>query len=1022
MGTDTRAIELKLILSSQGDLKLVEGEKSIRALVEISDKAALGFSRMNLQLQRLIEGFERFAQTTGTRAGGGGGENSIFGQAFGGSFLGTLTGNLLPSLIRQLNNARRAAVDFFEDSFKSVVRATEQYERFQISLEGVLRSQEAAQRVSRLAFQAGAQSPFGIGDLENASKQLIKVPQLRGQFFGPEQEVEDRLKKLFDLTTRLASIDPERGIPGAVQAIRFALQGQFRLLTRQYSISIGELVEASGKSAQELKANSNALLEALRTVTERLVTDDTLKRLQDQVSTRISNINEYLKTVIPRTVGGKGFYDTVKKLLGFVDEELLAFVSPGGSFDTKFAQRFSDSFSKIVVGAARSIAAILGTTLNISATKNPFEGIAEALAGFAERVAKIVDSIATFLESGSGKSLISAVAKLFLGIGRALVTAVDSLINLLGRIEHGIEVAKGFLPGGHDAVGEVIMTDSEGRKFSSAGSGFRGRSAIGGSTLGGALSQFETSIGGIFPGGNGGLGAFGGTRGDPTTEFINHVVAGFRNIAQPMAQAGELIREEFEKSLLTPLQAADKKFGELNLTAGIALQDIASLSKDTLDKFNLLIQTGLLGEDPQKIQAIADRLDAALKKATESVTDSENVQKLQQAIPLLNQLFSLDPKNTREWQELADGIQRLFEEIGKFSEGNIGAKLIRQLVPQAIGSGVGDLRTQVEGFTAFGGGDRSQLAQNREMLRLIKEQEGALGRNLGILRNINLSEADRQELEETIATLLGIQADQLEKQNNVIRFRKSLADAEDRFQRELAGVTTGGVAGQEQRQGIVSGRIHDVQLQMDLLNLEFEAGVISVADYNGKLNALEDILKGLTRQNDDFTRSISEQTRQMEIQHRLQDTFAGSIVQALNLNTTDPRTGEPRIRSFSEIASQEGNQFGVQFVQGVQKGLGDSLYNLFKGNFDSIGEAWQSFLDSMLRAFADMLSQMLVRGLFSQVFGGLFGGLTGGGGGFGGGGGLGGGAGGILSAVTGGVGSSSVPSVVPSSIPSFAPT
>ena len=1111
---ETRAIELKLILTSQGDLKLVEAEKSIRALVTLSEHASTGFSRMNLQLQRLVEGFERFASVTGTRGGGnpadGGG--GIFGRVFGGSFLGTLTGNLLPKLLNQLERAKDATVGFFTDSFKSVVQTAEAYQKYQLALEGVLRSQEAVNRVSRIAFDVGSKAPIGgIGDFERASQTFAKSPA-QSLFFGDNKDVERNLRSLFETTARLASTDPDRGIPGAVQAIRLALQGQFRQLQRTYQIGLNDLVQESGKSAKELKRSSEDIIAAIDSITKRLTSDDQLRRLGRTVGESVSDIREYIENIIPRTIGGKGFLNVVQGLFVEVEQSLLDFVKPGGSFETKFAQGFSDSFSRIVLAiaeiAGNSIKIILGIVGGPGGSSNPFEAIAQQIEKFANKVADFTEGFAKFTSTEAGKELLTDIfdtiitkikgfiealvgfieflPKLAPLVGvvvtavstavKALASLVDFLFSKINQFltflfdlpifgsddklkalrQEEVQRQTGTRLAGHlgaargiqgsrpqfeldnsllppteiesladalnDAGGDpALLLKGVQSRFGLSPVGVRAfAQSIQDAELASKLEEIAKSIEGIGKQSGDAQGpvekflkavdAYRGTLGrepeDPakaSRQRTDFTISGFLSRTREFVSQGSNLREELEKSLLTPLELATDRIDDID---AVTTRLLKNLSDDLAREENHLFVELLFGDDPDAAVAQLNKLYTAWERTVKLVGDSDSIQKLGSAHTALKELLAVDPQEVSRFESALQAVEEAFRTVSgldtAFGTKALGEGLLRAGASSAIQTGLAEARRNTEGFTAFGGGAGAQIAQNREVLRLLEEQGGSAGKLLDRLRSIADKTGERRRLEEIIAELLGIQVNQLDKQNAVLNFRKGLGDAQDAFQERLSAVTTGGIAGQNERQGILGGRIAEVQSQMAELNEEFQSGAINADEFKGKTEALTDVLKGLTRQNNELTRSIAEQNKQREIQNILQNTFGGQLAQSLNLTGTDPLTGEPIIKTASDVAREEGTQFGIQFVQGVQSGLGDSLFKLFKGEFDSIGDVWNSLMDSMLRAFADMIAQMLVRSLFSNVLGGLFGGLTGGGGG----GGIlgGGGGGGILSAVTGGGG------------------
>jgi len=461
---DTKSVELKLVLSSTGDTKLTATQREIRLVIEAAEKGTQSMSALSLAMQKNFSNLEltltKLTSSLGlsfqrsleqAKLGFKGTEESMVGAVTQGNLLATVFTRLADHTIGKVRQGFNEAKHIFaqvtgelEDQVKQIVRTSEAYERFQISIENAVRSQERASLISNLAFKAGARSPFGVADFERGTSQLLRVPAIRAQLFGDEESTTKRLNAIYDTVTRLASLDPERGVPGAVFAFRLALQGQFRALTRQYNISVGEVVEATGRSAKELKANGALLAEGLGTVLKDRVTDQAISRLASLPSAKISNLKEYIETIIPRTIGQAGFRDSVQDVLGALDEAFLNFVEPGGPFEKRFAPKLSDALTRILGAVVKGGSAALGVALDFSPGEDPLSAFFLALEKFAEKAAKTAETIANTLSTERGQKLLTSFFDtVFNTIERfvnALFTLAEQIPNLLPFFGQALQV------------------------------------------------------------------------------------------------------------------------------------------------------------------------------------------------------------------------------------------------------------------------------------------------------------------------------------------------------------------------------------------------------------------------------------------------------------------------------------------------------------------------------------------------------------------------------------------------------
>lgn len=974
------------------------------------------------------------------------------------------------------------------DLAKSTIHATEKYEKFRITLEGVLKSQAEVNRVAKLAFEAGSKSPFGIGDIEQATRTFIKSPGLQSQFFGPD--VESQLKKLYDTTIKLASTNPEQGIPGAVQAIRLAVQGQFRLLQRTYQISLADLVAASGKSKEDLKRDAGAIVEAIGTVTQRLTSENTLQRLAQTVEQRTSNIKEYFEEIIPRTIGSKGFVNQLQQIFGIVDEQLLEFVRPGASFETKFAQRFSDSFGTIVKSIARVAFSVLGETLDASGSKNPFDALADRLATFAETVAGISEKLAAFFESDAGRSAIKGLANLFFAVGELIFEAVkqisSGILGLLAHFGSDLDELLRHFPGsiGAGAEGrisgralvaagrgqsplhgrlvgyeefqaalselqgsEVIGQPSKGGDFlkrvaaNNVGTGplstpedFIKRVGIVGTQLGGSVSLSPDEIAGIKSAfssgtisneidktgkavddlrhsfeaflnttGNQGVNAIFG--GGPSANARN-TVAGFGANIRELVTQGDNIREEMEKSVLTPLQLVNKKLNDVEAETSAALARNAAQQKKGLQ--GLIIDFFGKGFDASAYVSNFATITKAYATATAELTSSDALRKLDTVHIAIKELLSVNPEDASRFERTLGSVGDAFKRIGTL---DFGFGPTRGVKPEEIKALVG-LGVTLQTFESsrakkitglFGGSPETEIQG-------LKAEQVALAASVSSVERlkdfIGRDTVEGLVFQELLTDALKRQTLELNAQITAKEFALTLANKEKDLQFAL---------GREQDPGrkydLIKNAIGEVEAAIASLNAELasdkrldiifgntEGGASAVDE--GRLNALKAKLKGLfdDLRNNDPLEGFNSQLRGFRHNVSAQslfDSLPGVNKEALTAQFGDlglaaaigfldkfqllvGEEGKLRIKTFGELFVEGIVQLAEKVADALQTAVGDTLYDIFTGNFKDIEDVWNKFLQSLLHAFTDFIAQLLIKAAFKEVFGSVLGLASGG--------------------------------------------
>ena len=92
-----------------------------------------------------------------------------------------------------------------------------------------------------------------------------------------------------------------------------------------------------------------------------------------------------------------------------------------------------------------------------------------------------------------------------------------------------------------------------------------------------------------------------------------------------------------------------------------------------------------------------------------------------------------------------------------------------------------------------------------------------------------------------------------------------------------------------------------------------------------------------------------------------------NIAEAMNLIDTDD--GVKRLKNIGEVYAEAFTDGVLSIINAFQSTLSDTFYSLFTGDFEGIKEAFNNFFQSILRAMADFVAQMIAQWLVLKALG-----------------------------------------------------
>lgn len=237
---------------------------------------------------------------------------------------------------------------------KEFVSVNEKFSVVQINLGSALRSFTAARDIVRELGRITASSPLPFEQLGHIAQSLAAQPQTSSRLLQQANsgKIGDRngfMQNTIKTIESMAVFRPDQGAEGAIFAIREALGGQLRSLTRRFDISSRLLSTVSRKSTKELTDDPDLMLGALNKVFTGIIDPAAVAAQARQPKILMQNIKEQAMQLPMYMIGSSGISGNDSKspyAIGLVKiqetfDKLVDFMS--NNFETRFAPRIKDA-------------------------------------------------------------------------------------------------------------------------------------------------------------------------------------------------------------------------------------------------------------------------------------------------------------------------------------------------------------------------------------------------------------------------------------------------------------------------------------------------------------------------------------------------------------------------------------------------------------------------------------------------------------------------------------------------------
>jgi len=294
----------------------------------------------------------------------------------------------------------RFVVEPVRQMAQSVLEATDNFRRLEASLTGVV--------------GAGGGVRSLVGDIREASQGLPLTTRqgltgIRGLAFTPATasilsnrgaERVDGLNNLLTILSGLASIDPEQGIEGAQFAVREALAGEFRSLRFRFELSPDAIAGSIGATLEELKADPQLTIKALRTFVDTFVGEEGIDAFNNLLSVQGVRFRGVLEEFFA-FIGDQGIYDRVVRIVRRAGDLVSGLITtPGGQAGAATINRALDTtLDRVLQSASVALTTLSGVSIDLTDDLQNVEidalatSVGNAIEGLGKLTASLLEAV-----------------------------------------------------------------------------------------------------------------------------------------------------------------------------------------------------------------------------------------------------------------------------------------------------------------------------------------------------------------------------------------------------------------------------------------------------------------------------------------------------------------------------------------------------------------------------------------------------------------------------------------------------
>ena len=207
-------IELTLgVVGEDGIKKMTTFKLAVTELTQtVVDSGKKAEKEAKTRWQKFADFFGRFSKSFTNQIGRMVGAIATLGKIYVKVFLGmklAVAGFVAVNLLA-MNKLR-----------KSVMEATEDFKRFEITLTGALGSRKRAREIGEFVEALAIKTPVELQDIQGAVRALALIPTTRVRLMAKDFDtVTNSIEGMVETVLGLSTLNPEQGVGGAIFALR----------------------------------------------------------------------------------------------------------------------------------------------------------------------------------------------------------------------------------------------------------------------------------------------------------------------------------------------------------------------------------------------------------------------------------------------------------------------------------------------------------------------------------------------------------------------------------------------------------------------------------------------------------------------------------------------------------------------------------------------------------------------------------------------------------------------------------
>jgi hypothetical protein len=329
----TQPVNVAVVFDTQGRVHLQRGSEDLDRFAQRLEAVSRRAGSSDRVIKMLESDLNRFASVLRSRINPALG---VFNDQF--NRMHHLAGRMMRFSFYALA-AQFAVVGFsIRKLGQDFMNINQQFAQMEIVLKSVYGSAKIASNLRNELARITVKSPLPFSDLSNIMRAYAAIPatssKIAQQAYQPGgyNQQNGFLNKGISVIEKLLTFRPDKTSEDAVFAIREALAGELRSLVRRFEFPPSLLIQASGKSAEDLKKSPMDMFNAIDKALSKIISPKAIQESLRQPSVLFQNLVEQLKEIPllrigeTKNAGGVSIYNRILDYFMSVFNEAGSFI------------------------------------------------------------------------------------------------------------------------------------------------------------------------------------------------------------------------------------------------------------------------------------------------------------------------------------------------------------------------------------------------------------------------------------------------------------------------------------------------------------------------------------------------------------------------------------------------------------------------------------------------------------------------------------------------------------------------